>query len=146
MRNTFIPLNMLAILCLWTVGFAVRAEDKTEAKKEEAEKKEAQAEEAADRDNLGSGKQTTYAGKLELEPLDEAAKTPPKTYGNFYVTKGTTYPIKLSDPALYKVLLPYNGKTISVLAKPRNQGTYLLITGLVSTEGPAKAVSKRGGF
>ena len=146
MRSIAYYLGILALACVLHTPFAFAAQDKAEAKREEAEKKEAQAEDESERDNFESKTQTTFLGKLELEPLDEEATTPPKTYGSFSVAKGSTYPIKLQDPQLYKVLKAYNGKNISVLAKLRNQGKYLVIVGLVTPEATPKGVGKRGGF
>ena len=144
MRNVWVAVCGL-ILWAWCAAPTCAAEPKPDPK-EEAEKKQAQTEQEADRDNLNSGTQTTYAGRIDLDPIEED-KPLPKTFGNFTVAKGgSTYAVKLSDPHLYKVLSPYNGKTVAVLAKLRNDGKYLVITGLVTAENTPKGVGKRGGF
>ena len=141
LTSIFLALTLLLNMCSLIAG---EGKPKKETK-EEIEAREAEAEEIAERDQLGKAVPTTFAGKLVLNPINPG-ESQAQVVGSFSVEKGGLFPVKLRDPNLLKVLRTYDGKLISVYGKLRNQGKYLVISGVIAPAPTPKGFAKRGGF
>jgi hemolysin activation/secretion protein len=84
-----------------------------------------------------------YEGKLNLTPPEGAPKG---VIGTFVLKNNTSILLKVEDPNLEPQLKIYHGKNITLLAKVRNQGKYLVAYGVVHPPVPTPENFKRGGL
>ena len=84
-----------------------------------------------------------YEGKLSLTPPEGAPKG---VIGTFVLKNNTSILLKVEDPELEPQLKIYHGKNITLLAKVRNQGKYLVAYGVIHPPVPTPEKFKRGGL
>ncbi len=67
--------------------------------------------------------------------------------GTLEATDGKKYSIKLAEPGLLKLLAPYNEKSLTVEAKSRVKGKYLVVVRIVViTKPPNRELPARPGL
>ena len=138
-------LALASVCVLGAQGFAAEKKESTRDK----EAREAEVENAAE-SKLGEGDQIAlykkYSGKFEAaEPDDSPNAANPGTIGTLTSPEGVVYLLKVQDPGLVKVLEEKKKQSITVTAKARNNGKYLVVTGISMPEPVTPMRTKRGG-
>ena len=107
----------------------------------------AQAEDEADGNTpLSKQAKMEYTGTLTLNPED-APPNPFGVVGTLEATDGKKYGVKLAEPGLLKLLAPFNEKNVTVEAKPRVKGKYLVVVRIVViTKPPNRELPARPGL
>jgi hypothetical protein len=132
MRPIVIPL----VVCLCVPFLTIRAAEESQA---EEEAKQA-AEEKAAEEKLGERLQVNFSGKVILTPQE---KENPDVVGVFQ-SSGRTFLLKLENPSLLNTLKAHNGKEVSLVGRPRNQGKYFLAWGIDQPGAPRVFTRTRG--
>jgi hypothetical protein len=115
---------------------AIRSAEDTVA---DEEAKQAEEEKAAE-DKLGDRLQVNFTGKLVLT---QEQKDAPDVVGVFHAS-GHAYLLKLENSVLLNSIKPYNGKEITLVGRPRNQGKYFLAWGVDLPSAPPVFTRTRG--
>lgn len=132
------------LLVLLLPGLPLVSAEKTVA--EQAEDEEAAAEERQ-LEKQGKlpedGHEFTASGKLVLatQVMDQER---PGVLGLFTAC-GRSYQVKLAEETLREKLNTFNGKTVTLAGKIRNQGKYLIVQAVLTQTGSFQATSARSG-
>lgn len=114
---------------------AIRGAEDTAA----ADEARQEAEEKAAEEKLGDRLQVNFTGKLILTPQSEN----PDVVGVFQ-SSGRAFLLKLDNPALLNTLKTHNGKEVTLVGRPRNQGKYFLAWGIDLPSAPPVFTRTRG--
>jgi hypothetical protein len=129
-----IPIILVASLL---VPFsAIRSAEDTVA---DEEAKQA-AEEKSAEDKLGDRLQVNFTGRLLLS----AEKNENPDVVGVFQSSGRAFLLKLEDSTLLGTLKTYNGKEVTLVGRPRNQGKYFLAWGIDLPSAPPVFTRTRG--
>jgi len=128
------PFWVLALVLLASPALRA-AQSKTEDAQKQAEAKRAAEEEEAENklDNEDPKKNPVLSGKvLLIEPQDGEK---PEVIGLF-VVGDHQYELKVSNDKLREDLKPFNGKSVALGGKIRNDGKYFIASRIIAGNGP----------
>jgi hypothetical protein len=130
------PIVIVLIACLCAPFATVRTAENAAA---EEEAKQA-AEEKAAEEKLGERLQVNFTGKVILTPKQDEN---PDVVGVFQ-SSGHAFLLKLDSPTLLNTLKTHNGKEVTLMGRPRNQGKYFLAWGIDLPSAPPVFTRTRG--
>ncbi len=147
MKRMFAGLVLAGVFVLSAQSYSLAADKKESVREKEA--RQADEEDKAEK-KLSEDEQIAqfkkYSGIFEAAEPDDSANAPnPGAIGTLTSSDGVTYLLKLQDPGLLKVLEEKKKQTITVTAKARNNGKYLIVSAISLPEPVTPIRTKRGG-